>query len=414
MLAVAACVLITFANAGAFAFVFLKHGQQPTAAQVIQDAVEPKIEVTNAEKRTVDATLQGKKIGEGSYKSETLAKSKITTGSPAKLVIAAHEPTGGHFVLAFLNNNIPGADRLEQGWSLQTIANDPMWAPGACSSKPSFLVKNKYIFIDDGKTDPDDLYSSYVMFDMHTGQYRYFGGDNFTEEQGKKENILLTVNENDKLVFYIDPLDEEPYFAYTGAAPGHTRGKDHAYMIRREIDPDSLDYTDYSLPFSVPEDLPIYSVYTYTYNNEVRFTFSAPYNANAPNNGISYRGRLEANAIHISAQIEEVYGDGSVDSDLDVQIDGLLRASLPGLTKQNPPGGGFQAKTIFTATELGSYKGIKFLNITQRNGQTVPNKDYSEYFSTPLVFDNGTKQVYPMVTATLIRSYSDYVNLGAF
>lgn len=414
ILVIAGCTVLTLANAGGLGYAINRHSKQVVEVPIISlpEVVTPKVEITNVKKREPDVTLQGKKLGTGTYKTEVLKKSRITAGNPAKLAIASHEQSGGHFVLAFLNKgNIPTHEQLEQGWDLHTIAEDPMWAPGACSSKPTFLLQDKYVFIDDGKTSPDDKYNSYIVFNMQTAEYVYVGGNNFTETQALKERILLAANENDKLVFYIDPVDDQPY-TQEGSAPGHTRGKDHAYIIRREVDPSTFDYTDYSLPFTVPKDITNYYLYAFSNSMGVGFTINSPYI-----NGVSgpyYEGSLKDNVIHFATPGASNYSYvPQLDSPLEVSIDGLLNKSLSALTAQKPYDGS-QYKTMFTATELGSYHGLQFLNVSQRYGQKTTGVDYLQYYSTPLIYDKDSSKIFPMVTKAVMRNGVDYVNLGIF
>ncbi len=419
------CAVLTLINAGGLGYVVATNRTvEEVFVTVPPEVVTPKIEITNAKKRDTDVTLQGKKIGEGSYKSETLSKSKITSGNAAKLIIASHEATGAHFVLAFLSSgNIPNSEQLEPGWGLQTISDDPMWSPGACASKPTFLLSNKYIFIDDGITNPEEKYNSYVLFDMQNGEYRYFGGNNFTDTQAKKEQVMMTVNENDKLVFYIDPVDDQPYLEDSGR-PGHIRGKDHAYVIRREIDPVTLAYTDYSLPFNVPAELANYYVYAHSDGKEPVFSFYAPYTNGLTS--VSYQGRLEANSIKVISTNQATgtnhnpNGQVQFDSDLELALDPTLRTALVALTNQKPYDNS-QYKTLFNATELGSYHGLQFLNVSQRYGQLQGpscadcyNANDFFFFSTPAIFDSNDKRLYPMVAKPVLRGFRDYVNLGVF
>lgn len=410
-LVIAGCTLLTLANGAGLGYAIMQHSKKPTPAVALQQIVKPKVDITNAKKRDADPKLLSTKLGTGTYKSETLKKSKITEGTSAKLAIATNEQSGGHFVLAFLDKgNIPAGNQLESGWTLQAIADDPMWAPGACSSKPTFLIQDKYIFIDDGKTKPEDTYNSYIIFNMQTTEYHYLGGSNFTETQGKKERILLTANENDKLVFYIDPVDDQPYLQ-DNSTPGHIKGKDKAYIIRREIDPVTFDYTDYSLPFSVPSDLTNYYVSAYTSGNKVAFGLTAPYlNGIA---GPSYDGTLEGNVIKLAPSPPPSYSNNydpsHPDLALDLSLDGTLRKTLSALTDQKPYDGS-QYKTLFSTTELGSYQQLQFLDVAQR----YPKTGTSETYSTPLIYDKGSSQAYPMVTKPILRHWTDYINLGVF
>ncbi len=393
-----------------------QHYRKVSQPTTLKEIVKPKIDITNAKKREIKPDLVGKQIGTGSYKYETLTKSKITEGDSAKLVIAANDQSGGHFVLAFLGGgNIPTANQLEPGWSLQAIADDPMWAPGACSSKPTFLLGDKYIFIDDGKTKDTDKYNSYILFNMQTAEYHYIGGSNFTPTQGNKEQILLAANENDKLVFYIDPIEDHPYIVDDGSLPGHIKGKDHSYIIRRVIDPETFDYTDYSLPFNVPDDLTNYYVRAYNEASGVSFQVSAPYINGVE--GPSYDGKLADNSIKLTPTTPPDYNydgnDSVTDSTLELQLDPSLRQTLSDLVTKQKPDKDTPYKTMFTAVELGTYQQLKFLNVEQRFGEGATGDYKYDTYMTPAIFDTDKKQVYTMVTGHILTN-SSYVNLGVF
>lgn len=409
VLLISGATLLTLANGSGLGYALMQR-TKPTGPTSLQEVVKPKIDVKNAEKRDVAPTAIGEKIGEGEYKSQTLKKSRIKTGNSAQLSIATHEQTGGHFVLAFLSGgNIPSASQLGSGWKLETIANDPMWAPGACASKPTFLIGGKHIFIDDGKTSDEDKYDSYIVFDMTTGEYKYFGGNDFTTAQATKEVVMTATNENDKIVFYIDPVDDQPYIT-DNALKGHTKGKDHAYVIRREIDPVTLKYTDYSLPFTVPDALTHYYVSAYNSSDDgVHVSLYIPYSLEDK----SYSGTIASNRINLKLnQPGDVNVSGPLDTPLELALESTLRQAAPGLTKQNNPYDGSQYKTVFSIGELGTYKQLQFLNASQRYG--ISKGDETLYYATPLIYDKDSKKSYPLVTQALLRSYTDYVNLGAF
>jgi hypothetical protein len=390
-------VIITISNAVLLSYALTNKNPAPSTAKGLKEVVQKQADIKNAELKTVSKSEKGEFLGSGQYKYQTLAKSRITTGDPAQLIVANESQSGGHFVLALLgaNSQIP-ADKVNAGWSIHSIANDRMWAPGACSSKPSFLVQGKYIFIDDGKTNAYDRYSSYIVFNMTNGKYNYFGGNNFTKDQGNKEIILSNVNENDKLVFYIDPVDSQG--PYAGNTQGkHSTGSDRGYIIRREIDPETMKYTDYSLPFNVPPGIKVYTI-TNSYNGGL-VTLQ-------PKSSMTfYDGKVSDNRIEFSEipfTDNTVYETPPLDSPLELQLNSLLVTELSNLSQQKPYKDAPNYKAKFSVQELGSNESIKFLIVTQRFGDS----------STPTIYNQKQGSVNAMTDSQILKY--NYVSLGVF
>jgi hypothetical protein len=389
------CVLVTLANGGVLGYALTKKTSSTSKAVILKknDSIK------NAELTTIDKTKTGKLLGTGQYTYTALDQSKMTQGDPAQLVVATESKSNSHYVLALIGQDtkIP-ADKINDGWSVASIAQDRMWAPGACSSKPTFLIQGKYIFIDDGKTNPDDKYNSYIVFNMATGKYNYFGGNSFTKDQGGNEMILKSLNENDKLVFYIDPVDSSGPLA--GNTEGkHARGRDHAYIIRREIDPATMKYADYSLPYSVPAGVSVYSI-ALSYNDGMLISLTPD------GSQTSYDGKVADNQITLAkaAPYGVIPSDQQLDSQLELSLDSILSSAMPNLSKQTPYSGAPAYKAKFGVEELGSNKSVKFLIAKQRFGG----------YSVPTVYNQSIGSVNPMTDSLIFESYVNYVPLGVF
>ena len=277
-----------------------------------------------------------------------------------------------------------------------------MWAPGACSSKPTFLLQGKYIFIDDGKTNPEDKYNSYVIFDMQKGTYNYIGGSNFSSDQGDKETILKAVNENDKLVFYIDPADTaNPQPSQYGGFT-HTKGNDHGYVIRREIDPATMHYTDYSLPFTLPSDVTTYRVNSYSLFDSV-----ISINKDTAATDTFYSGKVSNNRLELTLHhTQDTYNVNDTvvyDSPLELSLGDKIKAQLPAFGGQTPYADS-KYKTDFIISELGSHNTLQFLTIKQRY----------DNFDTPAIYNTQSGDFQTLTDQAVISQPSQYVELGVF
>jgi hypothetical protein len=397
-----AVILLTVANSTFLAYGvlrFRRYQAKPVAVVFDTAVVEQQIDIKSADLKDIPSSEQGKKLGEGDYKFESLKKSKITTGDKAELVIAANEKSGGHFVLAFLGaRSKPAPQQINPGWTLTTIADDPMWAPGACSSKPTFLLQGKYIFIDDGKTNPKDKYNSYIVFDMATSTYNYFGGNNFTAKQANNETIIKAVNENDKLVFYIDTPDPKGTHKTSDGLPIHVPGQAPSYIIRREVDPATMHYVDYSLPFSAPTGMPKYVVNAGFDSAVIRVTDTNP------DNPLAYNGTVQNNAITLKPEKDEAgtFVD-TYDTPLELRLADKLKNQLPLLYKQKIEADN-KFKTNFRISELGSHDSLQFLSIIQR----------FDINDTPAIYDKKSGEVITLTNQKVLSQPSKYVELGVF
>ena len=374
---------------------------QPTGdTQDIVAAEAPKIEVKSSEQDVVSTDKQGIRIGEGQYKIETLDKSKIDEGAPANLSVLSHEASGAHFVLA-INKSQSLASQISAGWKESILTSDPLWSPGACASKPTYLIQGKYVFIDDGKTKPTDAYNSFIVYNFETKKYNYFGGDNFTDTQAKNEKILSAKYENDQLVFYIDPNDATGPLKNSETFK-HATGSDKAYIIRRVVDPENMSYVDYTLPFKVPKNITYYFV-------------SAGYGENIVM-GLSedggqtrYDGKVENNAIKLTKFVLNLdYTNKSApptDSPIELDVNPLLVKALPDFTDQTAyPNSTYTG--LFEINKLGSVGNLEFLISKQRYG-----KDGGKRYDTAVVYDSQKKSVDVMLTKLILN---DYVPLGVY
>jgi hypothetical protein len=382
-------IVVTVANSTLFGLSWREFHSQSILASTAN--------IKAAKETTVDANKQGQQFQEASYKFETLTASKINDPKESgNLVLATHKETKANFILA-LYGNTPLGDKINDGWELRQLTTDSMWLPGACSSKPNLLLQGKYIFIDDGKTKPTDKYSSYVLYNLQTNSYVYFGGDNLTEQQVVGERILAAVHENDQLVFYIDPTDKDGTL-HNSPTFKHATGSDQQYIIRRVINPETLHYTDYKLPFTVPAGISYYYLARGFGEPIVQLISEGARE--------TYDGKVASNRIELAKTPPAValaYKPGSDETDLERHLTETLTKTLPELVKTNQPWTGTAYGTNFQLTELGSNSRANFLIVRYR---------YSGY-QTPVVYDSVTNNIEPLISSATL-SDSEYVPLGVF
>jgi hypothetical protein len=351
---------------------------------------------TNKEE-VVDVAKQGEQLRSDKYTFETLKASKINdTNNRGNLVLATHKATNAHFILAFYGDETLG-DKTSDDWAVSQLTTDTMWLPGECSSKPSFLLQGKYIFIDDGKTQPTDKYSSYVIYNLEKNSYTYFGGSNFTDQQAQGEQIIDTANENNQLVFYINPTDR------TGALHNsptfkHAVGSDEQYIIRRVVDPATMEYKDYKLPYTVPDGVTHYYIEKTYGDNIMRLT---------PDGGAdAYDGKVANNRIELTKSepqnMAANYQPGSDETDLERHLSEGLSKQLASLVNGQSYAGS-PYSTSFRLSELGSNATVNFLIASYRYGS----------YETPIVYDSATGNIDPLVTTASLQGGS-YVPLGVF
>ena len=377
--------------------------QTVNSAAVATLSVTASSKIANAKQKAIVADKQGQQVSQGLYAFSELGHSKIDPKEfSAQLVVASNEALGANYVLADASDGVLSANKLTSGWTLQTINSDPMWAPGACSSKPTFFLQKHYIFIDDGKTLPTDKYDSYVVFDLLTQKFRYFGGDNFTDTQAQKEKILSTVDENDQIVFYIDPSDSQGPLSGSSSFK-HSRANSAGYIIRRVIDPATLRYTDYHLNYTVPQD-PAFAYYYVDIGSDSNELISIT----SDTSNTYYSGTVSNNAINLTpksaAAAPESFLSSPPDS-LATKLDPILVKTLPALVANGAgdANSGQDNSHKFDITVLGSQGTLQYLDISNQQSE----------FSTPAVYDTSTDMVAPMTTQAVF-GYGSYVPLGVF
>lgn len=358
-------------------------------------------DVANAKERAVSSGEQGEKFSEGSYTYTELDKSRIDSSDNAgQLVVASNNDERINYLLAFRSSSELTTSNINPGWVLHTLSTDPMWSPGACASKPTYFLQGKYIFIDDGRTKPTDKYNSYVVFDLLTQKFRYFGGDDFTDQQATKEKILAAVDQDDQIVFYIDPADDKGPLA-SSTSFKHARGYSASYIIRRVIDPLTLKYVDYKLPYTVPADGD-FNFYYVSYGSSADELITL----DSDTTDTYYSGKVSNNAISLSSQSLTVQSSDSgqtVGVSLDQKLSPALDKLLPDFVKHDASTQYSSDGPDFGVTEIGSHGATKYL---------VATSNVNPY-GTPVIYDADTNTLTPLTTQAIL-GWNDYVPLGVF
>jgi hypothetical protein len=370
------------------------------AAAPVALSLSAKSAVANAKQKTVGSRKQGELADTGLYKYEERDHSKIEAGDTnAQLVIASDEALGANYVLADTSDGTLGTNKFTTDWTLQTINKDAMWAPGACASKPTYFLQKHYIFIDDGKTLPTDKYNSYVVFDLLTQKFRYFGGDNFTDRQARQEKILSVVDENDQIVFYLDQSDDQGPLANSSSFK-HARSDAPGYITRRVIDLATLHYTDYHLKFTLPQN-PAFNYYYVNIDSGVDNLITISSDSTTD----YYAGTVANNAIVLtpaSASAQPPDETASPTDPLAAALDPLLAKALPAFLSSDGSNAE-QGSPRFEITTLGSQGSVQYLVATSRQND----------YSTPVVYDASTSTVSPMTTQAVF-DFTSYVPLWVF
>lgn len=405
--------LLTVANSGLFYYTLTRTNAASRSSKIVNLAPKPTQKVASAKLHTVDASQEGSFQDTGKYSYLSLDTSRLDqkTGG-GSLVLASYADQGANFVLATAKDTKIDDSVVATGWQTKLLANDPLWAPGACSAKPTLLLQGRYIFIDDGKTKPEDKYNSYLVFDMQTGKYNYFGGDSFSDAQATKENIMLATNENDQLVFYIDQLDPDGPLA-SSTSFKHVSTHARNYIIRRVIDPATMQYKDYKLPFSrtsnPPAGVPDYFYLAVLGNSTTDQPNTAPtLRYTTDPEGTTLEGQVVNNMIDLKTPASTVtvattaQTTGPYDTTIEKQLNDPLTKSLPGFigsTKIDPS----SYTTNFTIYSLGVHAQNNFVIASSRTGT---------YASTPVTVD-AQGAVHPMTEKPVLPERS-YVPLGVF
>jgi hypothetical protein len=400
---VSLAVLITAGNGGLLAYNLMRKSdisRSTTSAVSVKQG-----QVTSAKQHVVDASKQGEKLAPGDYKATSLRQSRIDQTQLGRLILASNKSLGGSFLLATDQSFNLDDSNLVDGWTAQNVSDDALWAPGACSSKPTLIIQGKYIFIDDGKTKPTDTYNSYLVYNLTDGSYNYFGGDNFSDTQAKHEQIMLATNENDQLVFYIDQTDASGPLS-TSTSFKHASTSDRGYIIRRVIDPATMKYTDYKINYTAPAATPYYyiSVSPSTTDQPLMIslnddTNSQYYDGTVTNNTVSFT-RHDANALAVASQTSAT---GPYDTAIEKKLDGPLTSLLPAFNTTPLYNPETNYATHFQISEIGQHANLDFIVATARTGS---------YNATPVIYNKTSSTVYPMTTKLILKS-ENFVPLGA-
>lgn len=393
--------LITMANAGYLGYSLTAAGGSTVNKKLSLSTID----VKSAKQHDVDTTQFGVKAETSFYKFDRFKKSKIVSETPGKLVLATQKSENANFILATNDKVTFDESKINSAWTTTTVADDPLWAPGACSAKPTLLLQGKYIFIDDGKTKPTDTYNSYVVYDISKGTYSYFGGDNFSDVQGKRQKILFATNENNQLVFYIDELDKKGPLSNTTSFK-HAAGSSNGYLIRRVVDPATMKYTDFHLNYKVPEGIQFFylAAYVDTINNRVNISMTQEatqiepevYNGNVVNNAIMLKREAPYNP-NISVQ------QANLDSPFEKELEGPLSQLLPKYAAEKLYDTNVYS-THYAVNSLGAHSNLTYATVSNRA---------NEAYVSPLVYDKSTKQASVLTNQEFLNS-QNFVALGVF
>lgn len=405
---VAIVSVVTLANGYVFATTYSKYQTTKKQNNLALATVTPKTNIKSSKQLSISNDKSGTQASVGSYKYEELDHStQNTPGSQGQLVLAQEQQKNANYVLAVADGTNIAASNLSADWKAQLVGSDTIWQPASCASKPTYLIKGQYIFIDDGKAKPTDQYNSYLVFDMVSKKFRYFGGSDFTTQQGSKEHILSVANENDQIVFYIDPADTAGPLAGSSSFK-HAAGSAASYVIRRVIDLSSMHYTDYKLNYTVPTNIPYYYVDpgSGTVAGAAKELVTLSDDNSATN--YYYSGTVTNNQITFT-QKNRTNNEGIVPTPpVDNTLDAKLTTAMPSFaTGFDATAAGFSNK--FTVSTLASQDTVKYLVTTQSwssNGNLYEN---------PVVYDTSSGFISPMTTTpTLMGFGGNYVPLGVF
>lgn len=395
-------LLGTIANAAYFALTITNN--QPSKLEGISRTIpKASLGIKNSKQQDIDASKQGQHLTEGNYKMTSQLHSRIELPTQGKLLLASYKGIDANYVIAADKKISLDTANVESGWQTQTISEDPLWAPGACSAKPTLVLQGRYIFIDDGKTRPSDTYNSYLVYDMTTSTYNYFGGDNFTDSQAKTEKILKATNENDQLVFYIDAVDKTGPLAKSTAFK-HAKLTENGSIIRRVIDPKTMRFTDYVLNFKVPNDMPYYyvDVSNFTSQKDSLVTLTGD------NLTSSYEGKVSNNSIifspHLADSTIAQTPIGPFDSVLEKELDKPLSEVLADYAQAEPYDKNVYS-THFSVNLIAARDTLSFLIISQRFGDAR--------YSSPVIYDKSKNILQPLTKKAII-DLENTVTLGVF
>jgi hypothetical protein len=182
-------------------------------------------------------------LGGGVFKSKVSDHSEYTD-QVADLYAMTHQISGFTYLVALTHKTDLSQIGMASGWKAELLSVDGMWVPGACASKPSWVIDSRYILIDDG--------AYYVMFDIQTKKFTTFGyHDDINTDT---ESMLAFTIENGKASYYIDSHDPSGPLQ-TNSIFKHSRHHDKKYVVRRELNLADMTYSDYKVQYpDIPFD----------------------------------------------------------------------------------------------------------------------------------------------------------------
>ena len=364
--------------------------------------------IVSTKDKTVASDRTGEQISSSTYKYQEQSQSKINDPANQGVLYLATETTdNANFLLAGSTSIQSIGASLSSGWTAGVLSSDTVWLPASCASKPTYLIGGRYIFIDDGKEKPSSKYSSYLVFDVVSKKFRYFGGDSFTPTQGDKEHILSIQNENGSVVFYIDtsdtsgPLSGSSTFKHAAAySPG--------YITRRVLNLDTLAYTDYKIPYTSPPNTPYYYIDAGTNFSAGNIVTLTP-DGSSLDGKYYYPGIVANNVLSFKKTANSEFGYDHSSITTDATLDQQLTIKLPLLAaKFNATAANKTSR--FDVSLQGTDKNLQYLIATQSW-----SPDFN-LFDSPVIYDTSTHTVNPMVKTAVLPSYvqGNYVPLGVF
>jgi hypothetical protein len=233
------CTLLV---AGSLFWYASSHTHKQTAANTAPtSSTDPKAQ------REKIATTTVYELGTGKYTAPAAPKSRVTHDIPGKLLLAT-APDGNTTYAIAVSSTTP-AENLKpaDGWTIDQIHTDSMWEPASCAQNPSFIVENRYIFINDGSYNNGEGINYYTVFDMQEKTFRYFA-EKRTNDLTSQEQIIGMNVEGGKPVVYLDYRDQSGPFTNSTSFK-HRKGKDIKAVVRRVLNLKDLTYADYRVPF---------------------------------------------------------------------------------------------------------------------------------------------------------------------
>ena len=363
--------------------------------------------IVSVKQNSIASSRTGTQNATGLYKFQEQDQSRVNdASSEGQLYLLTETAHKANFILAGNDSLKSVGASLNSGWTSGLLSQDSMWLPAKCASKPTYLIGGRYIFVDDGKQTPDSKYSSYLVFDMVSKKFRYFGGDLFTATQGDKEHILSIQNENGAVVFYIDTSD--PSGPLSGSATfKHAAAYSPGFVTRRVLDLSTLAYTDYKIPYTAPPATPYYYIDAGTNFTSGSIVTLTP-DGSQLDGKYYYPGTVANNVLSFNkTPVSE--GSAYTPPVPDVALDQQLTATLPLFTAKFDANAANRA-TRFDVAVQGVENSLQYIIATQA---WTPD---GNIFDTPAVYDSSTHTLDPMLKTTVLPSFlqNNYVPIGVF